>query len=72
MVFRNSIPGELWATFDKVHGSWNNIIVMKMIKKKHTHTHTHTHANSLLQATFSLSSDFEVPSILFMTAYIYM
>lgn len=68
MVFRNSIPGELWATFDKVHVSWNNIIVMKMKKK----THTHTHANSLLQATFSLSSDFEVPSILFMTAYIYM
>ena len=69
MVFGNSIPGELWATFDKVHVSWNNIIVMKMKKKK---THTHTHANSLLQATFSLSSDFEVPSILFMTAYIYM
>ena len=68
MVFRNSIPGELWATFDKVLVSWNNIIVMKMKKK----THTHTHANSLLQATFSLSSDFEVPSILFMTAYIYM
>lgn len=68
MVFRNSIPGELWATFDKVHGSWNNIIVMKMKKKPHTHTH----ANSLLQATFSLSSDFEVASILFMTAYIYM
>ena len=65
MVFRNSIPGELWATFDKVHVSWNNIIVMKMKKK-------HTHANSLLQATFSLSSDFEVPTILFMTAYIYM
>ena len=70
MVFRNSIPGELWAAFDKVHVSWNNIIVMKMQKK--THTHTHTHANSLLQATFSLFSDFEVPSILFMTAYIYM
>ena len=67
MVFRNSIPGELWATFDEVHVSWNNIIVMKMKKKN-----THTHANSLLQATFLLSSDFEVPSILFMTAYIYM